>query len=470
MREALTFDDVLLVPKKGILKSRREADTTTRLTKNIELNIPIISANMDTVTEWKMAVEMAREGGIGIIHRFMSIEEEVEQIKKVKRAENIVIEHPYTMRRDDRVKDVIEKINELKVKGFPVVEGKELVGIVTWRDVRFEENKEKRVEEVMTPKKDLIYLEKVDLEEAKNLLKKNKIDKLPIVNERGELIGLITAKDLLNLNNKKAVKDSKGRLRVGAAVGVKDHLKRSEELIKAGVDVIVVDIAHGHSEIAIKAVKEIKEEFNIDVIAGNVATKEGVEDLISAGADAVKVGVGPGAACTTRIVTGHGVPQLTAIMDSYEIAKEYDIPLIADGGMRNSGDLVKAIAAGASTGMFGSLLAGTEEAPGTLVIRKGKKYKTYRGMASSIANLEKNKKEGKLKGEDFTDYSAEGVEGIIEYKGYVREILRQVVLGLKSGISYAGKKSVKEFIGNGDFVKITEASWKESNPHDFNVL
>ena len=354
-----------------------------------------------------------------------------------------------------------------------MIKNEKVVGIITWRDIRFEEDMDKKIREVMTPLKDLVYLEyngKINLEEAKSILKKNKVDKLPIINKEKKLKGLITAKDLLNLKNRKTSKDKNGRLLVGAAVGVKDHVERSEKLIEAGVDVIVVDIAHGHSEMATRAIKEIKKKFNIDVIGGNVATKEGTEELIAAGADAVKVGVGPGAACTTRIVTGHGVPQITAIMESYEAAKEYGIPLISDGGMRNSGDLVKAIAIGASAGMFGSLFAGTDEAPGALIIRNGKKYKVYRGMASSVANLERNIKEGKFKGEDFTSYTAEGVEGIIEYRGSVKEVMRQMVYGLKSGISYAGKRSVKELIGNGKFMKISVASWKESNPHDFNVI
>ncbi len=475
MEQALTFDDVLLKPSKGILKTRRDADTSTKITRNLKINAPIISANMDTVTEWRMAVAIAREGGIGIIHRFMSIEEEAQQIKKVKRAQNIIIENPYVLSVNDRVGDMLKKMDRYGVKGFPVLEGRKLVGIVTRRDIRFEEDNEKSIKEVMTPEKDLIYIEKkkgeeVDIEHAKELLKKGRVDKLPIVDEEKNLIGLITAKDLLNLKDKKASRDKKGRLLVGAAVGVKDHIERAGRLIEAGVDVIVVDIAHGHSIMAINAVKELKKEYDVEIIAGNVATKEGTEDLISAGADSVKVGVGPGAACTTRIVTGHGVPQITAIMESYEVAKEYKIPIIADGGMRNSGDLVKAIAAGASAGMFGSLFAGTDESPGAMIIRKGRKYKVYRGMASSAANLDKNIKEGKFKGEDFTSYTAEGVEGIIEHKGSVKEVMNQMIYGLKSGISYAGKRSVEELIGNGKFIKITTASWKESNPHDFNVI
>ena len=466
MRKALTFDDVLLVPKKGVLKSRREAKLNTRLTKKIEIKIPIVSASMDTVTEWKMAVALAREGAMGIIHRFMSIERQAEQIRKVKRAENLVIERPYVVGEEESIEEVIEKQKRLNVSGFPVVREGKLVGIITNRDIKYADRKEK-VKDVMT--RDVVTLSPpFSREKAIELLRKHKIEKLPIVDEDNNLLGLVTAKDLISTDGK-ALKDKKGRLMVGAAVGVKDTLKRVEALLKEEVDVISIDVAHGHSEMVEKAVKEIKKHFDVQVIAGNVATKQGTEDLISSGADAVKVGVGPGATCITRIVTGHGVPQLTAIMDSYEIAKSHDVPIIADGGIRNSGDIVKAIAAGASSVMIGSLLAGTEESPGIVIMRNGRKYKLFRGMASSWANVEKLKEEG-VDVEEFTSYTAEGVEGLVEYKGKVSEILRQLVGGIRSGISYAGKRSVKELIGKGDFVEISYAGLKESKPHDINQL
>ncbi len=469
-REALTFDDVLLVPKKGVVSSRKEVKTETRLTKKIKLNIPVVSSNMDTVTEHKMAIALAREGGIGIIHRFMPLERQIQEVEKVKRAENIVIEKPYVVSPETTLRELLRLVKTHNVQSFPVVEGKKLVGIITRRDFVFVEDLEERVSSLMTPKKELVVLsleslKELDLEEAKRVMIKNGVEKLPLVNKDFELIGLITAKDLARLSYPSS-KDKEGKLLVGCAVGVKDHLERTKKLIEVGVDVIVVDIAHGHSDHAIKAIKEIKKEFDIEIIAGNVATKEGTEDLISAGADCVKVGIGPGAACTTRIVTGFGVPQLTAILDCFEVAKQHNIPIMADGGLRTSGDFVKAIAAGASTCMFGSLFAGTEESPGPIIRKGSKKYKVYRGMASSLANLERALKEGKEVSEYF-DYNEEGVEGVVEYKGSVREVIKMLVDGLRSGVSYAGFMSVEELIGNGDFIKITQASLKESKPHDF---
>ncbi|MBI4017192.1 MAG: IMP dehydrogenase [Candidatus Aenigmarchaeota archaeon] len=469
MKEGLSFDDVLLVPKRSSVQSRKDVDTSTLLTKNISLNIPIVSANMDTVTESHMAVALARAGGIGIIHRFLTIEEQVREVGKVKRAENVVIEHPYTVLPSFTVRAARRFMHANTVSGLLVVdEGGKLVGIVTARDLLFEYDDAKEVGNVMST--DLVTASVgTSLSAAKEILHKNRVEKLPIIDSHGKPAGLITSKDIVNQTNfPKASKDAKGRLRVGAAVGIKDDfVERAGELVHAGVDVIVVDIAHGHSDGAIAAVRKLKSLFpDNELIAGNVATAEGVADLISAGADAVKVGVGPGSVCTTRIVTGSGVPQLTAIIDCAKSAG--GVPVIADGGIKNSGDVAKSVAAGAFAVMIGGLLAGTDESPGFIVTRHGARYKIIRGMASLGANL--NRKEKEKSERDINDYVPEGVEAMVPYRGCAMDVINQLVGGFRSGMSYCGSKTIKEMQKNAEFVKITSAGMKESKPHDVSVL
>ena len=469
MIEGLSFDDVLLMPKRSSVQSRKDVDTSTQLTKNIALNIPIVSANMDTVTESQMAIALAHTGGIGIIHRFLTIEEQVREVGRVKRAENVVIEHPYTVLPTFTVRAARRFMQTNNVSGLLVVEtaGK-LVGIVTARDLLFEDDDSKEVRDVMST--DLVTAPvATPLSSAREILHKNRVEKLPLVDSFGKPTGLITSRDILNQTNfPKASKDAKGRLRVGAAVGIKDDfLERAQELVAAGVDVLVVDIAHGHSEGAVTAVRKLKENFHhVELIAGNVATAEGVADLISAGADAIKVGVGPGSVCTTRIVTGSGVPQLTAIMDCAKSAGK--IPIIADGGIKNSGDIAKAIAAGASAVMIGGLLAGTDESPGFMVTRHGARYKIIRGMASLGANLSRKEKEKSER--DLNDYVPEGVEAMVPYRGSAMDVISQLVGGFRSGMSYCGATSIKEMQTKAEFIKMTSAGMKESKPHDVNLL
>ena len=451
MKEALTFDDVLLVPKRSSVKSRKEVDTSTNLTKKIRMNIPLISANMDTITESAMAIAMAREGGIGIIHRFMSVEAQAKMVERVKRSESILIENPYTSTPEKNIKNIKLLMTKKGVSGI-IITGKnnKLLGIVTRRDILFEDNDSKKISEVMTKLDDMVIArENVTIEEAKKIFKKEKIEKLPIADKDGILKGLITSKDIEKKNRHPlATKDKKGRLRVGAAIGVKlDVLKRTEALLKVGCDVILVDIAHGHSDLCIDTIKTVKENFDgVQVIAGNVATAKGTEDLIKAGANCVKIGVGPGSTCITRIVTGSGIPQLSAIMNSASVAKEYDIPIIADGGMRNSGDIVKALAAGASTVMSGLFFAGTKETPGKEMIKNGRKYKIYRGSASMGSNIgTKEKRDAKKWKEiDIFDITPEGIESVVPYKGHVSEVIPKLVGGLRSGMSYSGAKNMKE--------------------------
>ncbi len=475
IREGLTFDDVLLVPKRSSVISRSHVSLKTRLSRRINLNIPIVSANMDTVTEANMAIAIAREGGIGIIHRFMSIEQQVNEVKKVKRAENIIIEQPYTVKQEQYLYDAISKMNEYNVSGLLVTDDdNRLVGILTRRDIMFEGDMNKRVYDVMT-KNVITARYGISIDEAKDILHKYRIEKLPLVDEHNRVKGLITAKDIMKMDQYPlAAKDKKGRLLVGAAVGVKgDFIERTEKLLDAGADVIVIDIAHGHSENAINAVKSIRKAFpDCELIAGNVATAQGTKDLIDAGVDAVKVGVGSGSICITRIVTGSGVPQLTAIMECSKVAKDYDIPIIADGGIRNSGDITKALAAGAHTVMIGSLLAGTDESPGVSITKNGKKYKIYRGMASFYASLgRKMREEGALNiDDDLNDYVPEGVEALVEYKGSVVEIVRHLLGGLRSGFSYCGARNIDELHRNAEFIKMTMAGYIESMPHDVNVI
>jgi IMP dehydrogenase len=387
--EGLTFDDVLLAPKRSPIISRSQTDLHTKLSRNIALNTPIISANMDTITESGMAIALAREGGIGIIHRFMTIEDQVDEILKVKRSESVMIEQPYTIKPDLTVAEAKKAMEEYNVSGLLVEEVGKLVGIITRRDITFEKNNKRKVSDLMT--KDVITAKPgITIDQAKEILHNQRIEKLPVVNDKKHIVGLITSKDILKMEQyPHASKDRKGRLLVGAAVGVKgDYLERTEALLEAGADIIVVDIAHGHSENAINTVHMIKKAFpDCELIAGNVATGEGTRDLIKAGVDAVKVGVGSGSICITRVVTGSGVPQLTAVIDSVKVARNYDIPIISDGGIRNSGDITKALAAGASSVMIGSLFGGTDESPGKTLVKNGKKYKMYRGMASFYASL-----------------------------------------------------------------------------------
>jgi IMP dehydrogenase len=475
-KEGLTFDDVLLVPKRSPIISRSQTNLNTKLSANIKINIPIISANMDSVTESNMASTLAREGGIGIIHRFMTIQDQVAEVLRVKRSESVLIEQPYTISPNNTIKEASDVMLDKGISGLLVEDDdKKLCGIITRRDIVFEKNYELKVSDLMT--KDVVFANVgTTLDQAKDILHKNKVEKLPIIDKQRRIIGLITGKDILKMEKyPNASKDKKGRLLVGAAVGVKgDYLDRTEALLNNGADVIVVDIAHGHSENAINTVKLIKKAFPMcELIAGNVATERGTEDLIKAGVDAVKVGVGSGSICITRIVTGSGVPQLTAIIDSVKIAKKYDIPVISDGGTRTSGDLTKALAAGASSVMIGSMFGGTDESPGKTLIKNGKKYKMYRGMASFAASLGRKYRENtemNIENDDLNDYVPEGVEAMVPYKGSVVEIIRQLVGGVRSGLSYCGAKTINEMYENAEFIKITASGYKESQPHDVDVI
>lgn len=475
IREGLTFDDVLLVPKFSNITSRSQTNLETRLSRKISLNIPMISANMDTVTESLMAVTMAREGGIGIIHRFLSIKQEVDEVLRTKRSGSVMIEKPYTISPDQTVKNAINYLSEKGVSGLLVEDNEsKLIGILTERDVVFESNSSQLVKDIMT--KDVITAKLgISLEDAKDLLRKHRIEKLPLVDENKTIKGLITSKDITNIENyPKASKDNKGRPLVGAAVGVKgDFMERTEALLEANADVIVVDIAHGHSENAISTIRNIKKAFpNSELIAGNVATAKGTEDLIKAGVDAVKVGVGSGSICITRVVTGSGVPQLTAVMDCAKIGKEHDIPIISDGGTRTSGDITKALAAGASSVMVGSILGGTDESPGTTIMKNGKRFKIFRGMASLTASIGRKAKEnGSVSiDEDINDYVAEGVDAMVPYKGSVTDIITQLTGGIRSGLSYCGANTIKQMQENAEFIKMSTAGFTESQPHDVSLM
>ena len=485
LKTGLTFDDVLLVPKYSEVRSRKDVSTRTNLTSTVEISVPIISANMDTVTEAEMAITIAREGGIGIIHRFMSLEDQVEQVSRVKRTESIVIENPYTLFESATIADVKNLMSEKNVGGILIVskEGT-LRGIVTSRDLRFADDSDLKVSELMTKRADLIVApKKTTPEEAKEIMEKTKIEKLPLVDANDKLVGLITAKDIQKRKQyPNASKDEKGRLRVGAAIGVKgDFLERARKLHEVEVDALVLDIAHGHSLHALEAIRKIKKTLGpeVQLIAGNVATREGALDLIKAGADSVKVGVGSGSICITRIVTGSGVPQLTAISECSEAARDAGITLIADGGIRNSGDITKALVAGADSVMIGSLLAGTDEAPGEIVYRGNFRYKVTRGMASISARKEQLARERILKQDhgdlndqelELVDYVPEGVEAIVPYKGGAVSVIRQLAGGLRSGMSYCGAKTLIELRANGEFTRITDVGLKESMPHDVKEL
>lgn len=475
IREGLTFDDVLLVPKRSSIVTRSQTNLQTKLSKNISLNIPIISANMDTVTEFAMAVAMAREGGIGIIHRFLTITEQVNEVLKVKRSGSVIIENPYLVKPELSVREAINYMKEKEVSGLLVTDSNsKLVGILTNRDIVFESDSTKLVKDVMTS--DVVTAKLgISVSEAKKILQENRIEKLPLVDEKGLVKGLITSKDIMNIDNYPAAsKDKKGRPLVGAAVGVKgDFMERTEALLEAGADVIVVDIAHGHSDNAINTVRLIKKAFpTSELIAGNVATAQGAEDLIKAGVDAVKVGVGSGSICITRVITGSGVPQLTAVLDCAKIGKKYDVPIISDGGVRTSGDATKALAAGASTVMVGSILGGTDESPGSPVMRNGKRFKIYRGMASFYASLgRKSKETGSVSiSEDLNDYVAEGVEAMVPYKGSVTDIIKQLTGGIRSGLSYCGANTIPQMQENAEFMKMSRAGFVESQPHDVDLM
>lgn len=471
VKEGLTFDDVLLIPQKSeILPS--QINTKTKLTKDIELNIPLMSASMDTVTESKMAISMARQGGIGIIHKNMSIERQASEVDRVKRSESGLIVDPFSLSKGHTIQDADNIMAKYKISGVPIVdENNILIGIITNRDIKFETDMSRLIEEAMTPKERLVTAkEGVTLEEAKEILGKHRIEKLPIVDDEGHLKGLITIKDIeKKIQYPNSAKDKRGRLLCGAGVGItNDLLERVDALYKAKVDIIVLDSAHGHTTNVINALKKVKAAYpDLPVIAGNVATAAGCEDLIKAGADCVKIGMGPGSICTTRVVAGIGVPQITAIMDCYEVAKKYDIPIIADGGIQYSGDIVKALAAGANVCMMGSMFAGTEESPGEIVLYRGRSYKTYRGMGS-IAAMEDGSKDRYFQ-EGQKKLVPEGVEGMVAYKGKAEDIVFQMIGGIKSGMGYCGANTIEQLQANAEFVKITAASLKESHPHDIRI-
>ncbi len=468
--EALTYDDVLLLPAYSEVLPR-ETNLQTFLTRTIRLNLPIISAAMDTVTEYKMAIAVAREGGIGFIHKNMSLEAQAEQVRKVKRSESGMIIDPITLSENAIVADALRIMSEFKIGGIPVVdENQKLKGIVTNRDLRFQKDTSRAVADVMTKDNLITAQEGITLDEAEEVLQEYKIEKLPIVSKDGKLVGLITYKDIIRRKDfPNACKDELGRLRVGAALGVTaDILERVELLKNAGVDVIAIDTAHGHSKGVIDTLKKVKAKFpEMQVIVGNVATGEGAKALAMAGADAVKVGVGPGSICTTRVVAGVGVPQLSAVFEAYKALKDLGVPIIADGGIRYSGDLVKALAGGASSIMIGSLLAGTDESPGEVVILEGRKFKTYRGMGSLEA-MEAGSKDRYFQDaeDDIKKLVPEGIVGQVPYKGTVSEVLYQMAGGLRAGMGYCGAKTIQDLQEKAQFVKITTAGVKESHPHD----
>ncbi|NBH83959.1 IMP dehydrogenase [bacterium C-53] len=467
--EGITFDDVLLVPGYSEVTPNM-IDLSTWLTKKIQLNIPMMSAGMDTVTEHRMAIAMARQGGIGIIHKNMSIEAQADEVDKVKRSENGVITDPFSLSPENTLADAEDLMGKYRISGVPITEGRKLVGIITNRDLKFETDFTKKIKESMTSEGLITAPEGITLEEAKNILAKARKEKLPIVDANFNLKGLITIKDIeKQIKYPMSAKDDKGRLLCGAAVGITANvLDRVEALMHAKVDVIVIDSAHGHSKNILSTVKLIKEAYpEIQIIAGNVATGEGTRALIEAGVDAVKVGIGPGSICTTRVVAGIGVPQITAIMDSYAVAKEYGIPIIADGGIKYSGDMTKAIAAGGSVCMMGSIFAGCDESPGTFELFQGRKYKVYRGMGS-IAAMENGSKDRYFQ-TDAKKLVPEGVEGRVAYKGTVEDTIFQLMGGLRSGMGYCGTPSIEDLKEKGRFIKISAASLKESHPHDIHI-
>ncbi len=471
--EGITFDDVLLVPQYSEVTPNL-IDLHTHLTKKILLNIPMMSAAMDTVTEHRMAIAMARQGGIGVIHKNMSVEAQADEVDKVKRSEYGVITDPFFLSPDHTLRDADELMGKFRISGVPITEGGKaggkLIGIITNRDLKFETNFEKKISESMTSENLVTAREGITLEEAKKILAKARKEKLPIVDEHGNLKGLITIKDIeKQVRYPNSAKDDKGRLLCAAGVGITGNMMdRVEALVNAQVDAIVVDSAHGHSKNIMDAVRNIKAAYpELQVIAGNVATGEATQALIDAGADAVKIGIGPGSICTTRVVAGIGVPQISAIMDSYEVAKKYDIPIIADGGIQHSGDMTKAIAAGGNVCMMGSLFAGCDESPGEFELYQGRKYKVYRGMGS-IAAMENGSKDRYFQ-EDAKKLVPEGVEGRVAYKGSLEDVVFQMIGGIRSGMGYCGCPTIPELHERGRFVKITAASLKESHPHDIHI-
>jgi IMP dehydrogenase len=472
---ALTYDDVLIIPRRSSFSSRNEANTKTRLTKKISINVPIVSSNMDTVTESEMAITLARIGGIGILHRFMDIETNVEMVKRVKRAQNYIVEDPYMIDPDKTVEEAKKYAEEVGITGLLVAnDDRKLQGILSRRDFLFAngEAKDLKVRDIMTPREKLIVGHPhTTFHEAKEIFSKHKIEKLPLVDEENHVVGLITSDDIKNIiQYPLANLDDDGQLMVGASVGVHgDYIERALALTRAGVDVLVIDIAHGHSDHMIKAISEIKEACGeVQIIAGNIATAQAAKDLCEAGADALKVGVGPGAACITRLVTGCGVPQLTAVMEACKVAKLYGVPVIADGGVQKSGDIVKAIGAGADSVMLGSMLSGTEESPGIVMKRGDKKFKAYRGSASfSVSYKRKNIN---LEKKDLNDVVPEGVESLIPFKGPVIDIISQMVGGLKSGMSYTNSHTIAELQHNVEFVRISDSGRRESGAHDIDVI
>ena len=472
--DGLTFDDVLLIPAYSEVLPK-EVELKTKFTRNITLNVPFVTAAMDTVTEASMAIAIAREGGIGVIHKNMSIEEQAHQVAIVKRAENGMIYDPVTIRRGSTVKDALELMHDYHIGGIPVVDDdNKLVGIVTNRDLRLERRMDKKIDEVMTKENLVTTHQQTDLVAAAQILQENKIEKLPVVDKNNRLVGLITYKDITKAKDKPmACKDEKGRLRVAAGVGVTtDTMDRAKALVEAGVDAIVIDTAHGHSKGVVEKLKQVKKAFpQLDVIVGNVATGEAAKYLVDNGADAVKVGIGPGSICTTRVVAGVGVPQLSAVYDVYSALQGTGVPLIADGGLRYSGDIVKALAAGGSCVMIGSLVAGTEESPGETIIFNGRKFKSYRGMGSLEAMEQKNGSRDRYFQNDVRDVKKlvpEGIAGRVPYKGTVQEVIYQLTGGLRSGMGYCGAPSI-ERLHDAKFTRITNAGVMESHPHDIAI-
>ena len=467
--EGITFDDVLLVPAYSEVIPN-QVELKTHLTKKIELNIPMMSAGMDTVTEHRMAIAMARQGGIGIIHKNMTIEQQAEEVDKVKRSENGVITDPFYLSPEHTLEDANNLMAKFRISGVPITEGRKLVGIITNRDLKFETDFSKKIKESMTSEGLVTAKEGITLDEAKKILAKARKEKLPIVDDEGNLSGLITIKDIeKQIKYPNSAKDAQGRLLCGAGVGVTANiLDRVDALVKAKVDVIVIDTAHGHSANVLRVVKMVRDAYpELGIIAGNVATGEATKALIEAGVDAVKVGIGPGSICTTRVVAGIGVPQVTAIMECYEAAKPYGIPIIADGGIKYSGDMTKAIAAGANVCMMGSIFAGCDESPGTFELFQGRKYKVYRGMGS-IAAMENGSKDRYFQ-QDAKKLVPEGVEGRVAYKGTVEDTVFQLIGGIRSGMGYWGAKTIEDLKESGRFVKISAATLKESHPHDIHI-
>ena len=469
IKEGLTFDDVLLIPAHSDFQPK-DADVSTRLTQKIALNAPLLSAGMDTVTESRMAIAMARHGGIGIIHKNMSIEDQAMEVDKVKRSEHGVITDPFSLSPDHYVHEADALMAKYHISGVPITENGVLVGIITNRDIRFEKDHQKKIGEAMTKEGLITAPAGTTMDEAKEILTRHKIEKLPMVDGNNRLTGLITIKDIEKaVKYPNSAKDSNGRLLAGAAIGnTSDALERVAALVERKVDIVVVDTAHGHSKFVIDKVREVKKAFpNLQIIAGNVATGDAVLALIDAGVDAVKVGMGPGAICTTRVIAGIGVPQITAIYDCAQAAAKYNVPIIADGGIKYSGDIAKAIAAGADTVMIGSLFAGCEESPGAIELYQGRKYKTFRGMGS-LAAMEKGSKDRYFQ-DDAKKFVPEGVEGRVAYKGEVAEVVYQLLGGLRAGMGYCGTRTINEMRTNSQFMKITSAGLRESHPHDIHI-